>query len=152
MDRYELVQYEPMHAYRIIEKSPRDRDIWLSKNPDWDEWAKGWQAHGPAFTLLCDGEIVAAGGVTLMGWQRGEAWLLLPNTFYAHVKACYRLIRDKLTEIEQAHNLRRIQALVHPDFTAAQRLVEHLCFKNEGRLASYGPQGEDMLMYGRVRR
>jgi hypothetical protein len=150
MGRYELVQYEPVHAYSILERNVREHDLWLSKYPDWDKWAEGWKTNGPAFTLLCDGEIIASGGVVLLGWQRGEAWLLLPSTFYSHVKACYRLIKEKLIEIQHANALRRIQALVDPDFEAAQRLMEHLGFQNEGRLKQYGPRGEDLLMYGRA--
>ncbi len=150
MGRYELVRYEPMHAYSILERNVREQDIWLSAYPDWDKWAEGWEKGGPSFTLLCDGVPVACGGVILIGWQRGEAWLLLSTLFYRHVKECYRLIKQKIMEIQRAHALRRIQALVSPDLEKAQRLMEHLGFANEGLLKRYGPRGEDLLMFGRA--
>jgi RimJ/RimL family protein N-acetyltransferase len=150
MGRYELVRYEPLHAYTILDRSVRERDIWLSAYPDWDKWAEGWKKAGPAFTLLCDGQPVICGGILMMGWQRGQAWILPSTLFCKHVKQSYRLIKQKMMDIQRAYDLRRIEALVEPGFEAGKRFMEHLGFTNEGLLKRYGPRGEDMFMYGRV--
>jgi RimJ/RimL family protein N-acetyltransferase len=147
---YAFIPYQPRHARKILECNVREQDMWLLQHPDRDNLLRGWNIGAASFTFKHDREIVFCGGILFMGWQRGTAWLLPSMTFYRHVKASYRAMRDKIGEIQHTHALRRIQAVVDADFDAARRYAEHLGFKCEGLLECYGLQGEDMLMYGRV--
>src|SRR5690606_19986480 len=47
--------------------------------------------------------------------------------------------------------VRRIQATVDAECHRAIRWIERLGFEFEGRLRSYGPDGRDHLIYGRVK-
>ena len=145
----EIVPYEPIHAYTILDRNVREQEIWLSKYPDWGRWAEGWEKGGPAYSLIVDGEIVGSAGIVLLDWNRGEAWALLSSLFYRYKKTAYSAIVKMLDQIIQEKKLRRVQALIKPDFEEAKRMAEHLGFKCEGLLAAFGPNGEDLLMYGR---
>ena len=142
--------YEPEHAYAILERNVRDRDLWLSNFPEWEKWAKTWKEGGPAETIFIDDEPVCSAGIVLIGWQRGEAWSLLSTLFYKHVRACYRIIKKRFDEMIKENNLVRVQTLISPDFTESARLAEHLGFDQEGLLRKYGPNHEDLMIYGRV--
>lgn len=148
----ELIPYEPAHAHMILSRNVRERDLWLSGFPGWEETVKIWKDGGPAETVTFDGEPVCSAGIVLIGWGRGEAWALLSTLFYKHVRACYRMIKNRLSGMVKEHGLVRVQTLVAPEFTEGARLVEHLGFDQEGLLKKYGPNHEDLLIYGRVSR
>ncbi len=148
--KIDVIPYEPAHAYAILDRNVREQDLWLSSYPDWEKWTKGWKDGGPAHTLIIEDEIVACGGVVLLEWKRGEAWTLLSSLFYKYPKTVFRLVRDNLNRIIQEHDLRRVQALVKPDFITARNFMMHLGFQNEGLLKAFGPRGEDLLMFARI--
>lgn len=142
--------YEPDHAHAILSRNVRECDLWLSSYPEWEETTKLWKDGGPAETVTFDGEPICCAGIVLLGWNRGEAWALLSTIFYSHVRACYRIIKDRLSGMIKENGLVRVQTLVAPDFVEGSRLVEHLGFNQEGLLKKYGPNHEDLLIYGRV--
>lgn len=146
----EIIPYEPAHAHAILERNVRERDLWLSAFPDWENMVQTWKDGGPSETITVDGEPVCSAGIVLIGWNRGEAWALLSTLFYKNVRAYYRLIRDRLTGMIKENDLIRVQTLVSPDFIEGQSLVSHLGFTKEGLLRKYGPNHEDLLIYGRV--
>lgn len=145
-----VIPYDPFYAYQILEMNVRDEDLWLSDFPEWEEWVKGWQEQGPAYTQVIDGEVVWCGGITLTKWHRGEAWLLLSTAFFKHVKESYKAIKAYLSNVMKEHGLVRVQAMIDPENDRAKRLAEHLGFHEEGLLRSYGPRNEDVLIFARV--
>lgn len=146
---HKLVNFEKYHAYTIIERNIREEDLWLS-GQNWEEAIEGWEKGGPAYTLFNDREPILCGGIVLMGWQRGEAWLLLSSLFYGHVLTSYKAVKRGFADIVSRETLRRVQALVNPKHEAAIRFIEHLGFENEGLLRQFGPSGEDLYMYARI--
>ena len=149
--KIDIIPYDPAHARKIIETHPRDQEQWLVNFKDFDVWAKGWAMAGPGFSMTIDGEIIACAGVTLLGYGKGEAWSLLSSLFYKYKKTVYKAIKIGLDMIINENNLRRVQVPIFCDFTQGRNLVEHLGFKFEGILKSYGIHGEDMALYGRVK-
>lgn len=150
----EIIPYEPIHAYTILERNIREQDTWLSAYPDFDKWVEGWKTAGPSFTLIIDGEIVACAGVILLEWKKGEAWTLLSSLFYKYKKTTFKAIKTYLNKIISDKGLRRLQALVSCEIVnlnECKRMLEHLGFKNEtpDGMQSYGPNGEKMLLFGR---
>lgn len=147
-----IIPYKAMHAYIILERNIREQDIWLSKFPDWDRWVRGWENKGPGFTLVIDGEIVGCAGIVLMEWNRGEAWTLLSSLFYKYKKISYRAIRNGLESIIRDKKLRRVQASVYEGTEKiCGNFLEHLGFEWEGKHRKFGPNGEDIHIYARVK-
>ena len=146
----EIIPYNRIHAYDVLEKNVRDRDVWLTDSPGWKQWAVNWEKGGPAFTLIIDEQVVGCAGVILLGHNRGEAWMAISKLLYMYPKTVFKTVRDGLVGIVAEHHLRRVQALVLPDFEAGKRFMSHLGFKYEGTLIAYGPAGEDFEIYGRI--
>lgn len=144
-----VIPYNPTHAYAILDRNVRERDMWLSKFPDWEEFATGWKNAGPAYTFMVGDDVVACGGVVLQKWQRGEAWSLFSSLFYKYKKTCFSVCKIYLNRIIKDQNLRRVQAVTAPTFAEGRNFLEHLDFRLEGTLVAFGPNGEDVLMYGR---
>jgi len=149
--KIEMVQYEPVHAYKILDKNIRECDAWLSDYPDWEETVKGWKKYGPAFTMFVDDEIVGCGGVTIIKTGVGEAWTLLSKNFYKYPKTSFRALKNGLNDIIMSWKLRRVQAVVFKGFDSGCHLLRHLGFENEtpNGMVSFGPNGEDMYLFGR---
>ena len=145
-----IIPYEPVHAYTILEKNVRERDLWLSAFPDWDKVATVWKEDGPADTIMFENNPVCSYGIILMSWDRGELWSLLSSLFYTHWRECFKIFKRRLSETIKDFKLVRVQTLVFPDYPDAARLVEHLGFKEEGLLRKYGPNHEDLFMYARL--
>ena len=149
--KIEIVQYEPIHAYTILERNVREQDTWLSKYPDWDKWAKGWKKGGPAYTLMVDGKIVACAGVLMMEWNKGEAWSLLSSLFYKYKKTTFKAIKKNLDTIIKDKKLKRVHSLVFDGTEEiCGKFLEHLGFTWECKHRKYGPNGEDVHVYVRI--
>lgn len=145
-----IVTFEKQHAYDILQHNVVERDAWISGVGDFEDYVSAWKNRGPGFTVINDNGIVMSGGVALLGWRRGEAWLLLSNLFYKYPIVSTKMIRNKLSDIIGQHGLVRVQSLVYPEFNAGMRFIEMLGFECEGLLRSFGPNNEDMLMYAMV--
>lgn len=147
----EIMPFEKMHAYTILERNVREEDTQLSALPDWEEWVEKWEKNGPAFTLIIDGEVVGCAGVVMMGWKRGEAWTLLSQLFYKYKKTSYKAIRNGLNSIIKNEGLRRVQASIYEGTEkVCGEFLEHLGFKWEGKHIKYGPNGENVHVYARI--
>jgi len=145
-----IIPFKKAHAFDILERNVQERNAWISGHGDFEEFVKAWDEGGPAYTLVIDDQIILSAGVVKIGWNRGEAWALLSTLFYKHVRTSFKAILFKLEEIIFAEKLRRVQATVAPEFTEGIRFLEHLGFDWEGTLLSFGPNGEDLIMFGRV--
>ena len=143
----EVIPYKKEHARLIYETNIRERDAGISE--DIEELSTAWERQGPAYTIIIDEAIVFCGGFILMGWNRAEAWTLMSDLFYKYPKSCFKICRDYTNKIVKEYRLRRVQAIIDIDFDAGVRFAERLGFEEEGILKSYGPEGEDMLMFGR---
>ena len=147
--KIKTVKFEKIHAYEILDRSVREDDFWLS-GQDWERAIDIWAEEGPAYTMIIDDQLVACGGVTLLGWRRGEAWILLSPLFSKYPKSTYVTVKASLDGMIEDNNLRRVQAIVNPEFPAHSRFLKHLGFEYEGTLRSYGINAEDLFMFGRI--
>lgn len=141
--------YKPEHAYDILERNVRDIDLQLSQYLNWEEQCKLFAEH-PAYTLFVNGDVVACGGVVLMGFDRGEAWTLFSILISRYPKAVIKATKSCLKNIVSEQNLKRVQALVNPKYTKGHRFLSFLGFQKEGLLRFYGPNGENMTLYSRI--
>ena len=129
----EIIPYEPIHAYEIIERNVREQEIHLRDAPDWEETAKGWKDYGPAFTMVVDNQVVACAGVTILEPGMGEAWSLLSTLFYKHVKTAFKEMKERLDWIVKEYKLHTLRAFVKKDkgFEPSCHLLQHLGFTED---------------------
>jgi hypothetical protein len=100
-----------------------------------------------ACAVLADGEPVFAGGIVNLQWNRGEAWILPTPFMRSHFKTCYRLMRDGIPHMALRGKFGRVQATCACGTISS--LFRHLGFHHEGRMARFGPNGEDCQMWSR---
>lgn len=143
------MKFEKLHAYDILDRKVREEDLWLSTQ-NWESAIDAWYDRGPASTVVIDGDIICCGGVVLLGYQRGEAWMLMSPLFAKYPKTVYSSVKRFLNNTIKVEKLRRVQAISNPDHYKAGTFLEHLGFQCEGVLRKYGPNCEDLLMFSRV--
>lgn len=102
---------------------------------------------GPSFTIEADERILFVGGFceNHPGWA--SLWSLFAADLGKHYFAIVRAIRGA---IEAAH-YRRIDTLVDASWPRAHALANLLGFAPEGIIGAAGPNGEDLMMFARIR-
>lgn len=104
-------------------------------------------AFGPALTARIEDRILACAGIASPGFGIGTLWACVSEEAGPHFVRLHKCM-VRLLDIPR---LRRIEASAEADFPQGCRWLELLGFKSEGRLAHYGPNGEDHLRYARTR-
>lgn len=102
------------------------------------------------YTLLWNDEVIAVGGVHLMWFGVGEAWLLVSPEAMKRPIALARYTKRLLRDIMSETQVRRVQASVHVDDNRAYLFAEWLGFENEGIMRKFGVDGDDYTRLARV--
>lgn len=113
-----------------------------------------WQASGPAWTVLQDGEPAAVGGLTLhTGWL-AVAWLLaVPGMRPETWRKLIRLGRTVLMNAADPRHPQyrhRIEAHVLAEWIEATRFAPRFGFQLEGARRGAGSGGEDIQTWAMV--
>lgn len=102
---------------------------------------------GLAWTAEHDGQVLAIAGLAPQWENRALAWALVSDNAGAHFKGIHRAVSRFLTVCD----FNRVEANVDVGFEAGERWIKLLGFEYEGYLKAYRPDGEDMLLFARVR-
>lgn len=149
--RAEVVKFESEHARDIIRRNIEEGLAVGVPTVSVDDAIKAWGSSPDAHTMLIDGIPACCAGIVDIGWMRGEAWTLVSSLFYANRKVCYRAIKGYLDDAISNCRYRRIQSVISLDLESGDRWMRHLGFEKEGVLRCFGPQGEDVSMFSRVK-
>jgi hypothetical protein len=121
-----------------------------SEHPDTGKWCKAAQIKNQSFSVIFEGKLVACAGIIPKMEGVGVAWALYPPEIGDyHIDP--RTARDKLEELIEKHNYRRVEATVRADFPAGASYLRWMGFKREGRMKKYEPDGTDSFLYARTR-
>lgn len=101
-----------------------------------------------SYTGLVDGKIVAICGVAEIWQGRAVCWAFFSNDAKTHMVFVTKLCRDILQRFPEYD---RLEATVEVDFKEGQRWMNILDFEEEGILHKYFPNGNDAIMYARVK-
>jgi hypothetical protein len=104
-----------------------------------------------ARTVLLDGKPVAIVGLTLLWTGVAEAWSLLSHDIQIKPVSFHKTVQTLLKEMEDIHQLFRVQATVRSDYRTGIRWLMGLGFELEALMKKYGPEHEDHFLYARVR-
>ena len=140
----QIVPFEMKHL-RDIEVRKWDRTLVASVDP------RPMIAAGPAFSLITKDKVIGIGGVALLWEGVGEAWIISSPLFPKCPLAVTKAARNVLGLVEKGRKLHRIQAVVLEDHPTGHKWVKSLGFKEEGRMAAYGPNQENFIRYARVK-
>lgn len=103
--------------------------------------------QGLAWTAEEDGRIIAIGGLIEEWAGRATAWTLISEHAGCRMPAIHRAVKRFL----DAAPYRRIEAHVDVGFAEGVRWMRMLGFEMEGYMRAFRPDGEDMLLFARVR-
>lgn len=150
--KIEIIPYEPIHGYRILEKNTIEANIRLGRLPGWEKMVEDFGNYGPAFTIFIEEEPITCGGIILLPCQKGEAWLISSKTVLNIKLFLYKSIKNYLSSMTKENKLRRVQALCDPSFKKGISLLKHLGFENEtpNGMKKFGPNGETMFMFAKI--
>jgi len=90
------------------------------------------------------------GGVVRLWKGVGEAWVIIANGLKTPILA-HKTVKKMLDTIEEAEEFHRIQAVVIESHPKAHKWIKSLGFKEEGKMISYGANGENFIRYARVK-
>lgn len=138
-----VAPFAPMDYVRALEAA-RIETPWIT---DRLEHGRTYAAH-PSYTIRIDGEIAAVLGIMIPWPGKASAWACWTPLGSRHPGIIHRLTVRYLRMLIQRHRIRRLEAEVVDEFTAAHRWLEHLGMTPEGppRLLA-GPQGETLQSY-----
>ncbi len=121
-----------------------------------DTYVQNQSAHGKileelgsSYTALCEGRVVASGGIIHGFKGTGDLWLFLGKNTFDQKRIALRFFKFFLDEIQSKHELHRIQAVVKSDFEEGHRFAQFFGFENEGVMRQYGPDRENFHRYAK---
>lgn len=107
-----------------------------------------WADAGLAWTGEHEGVIVGCAGL-LPQWEgRAIAWAMISRHAGPHFPVIHKAVMRILIHAPY----RRIETTVDIGFPQGVRWMKMLGFELEGYMKAYRPDGEDMLLFARVRR
>ena len=145
-DEMKILPYTKEDPMKLV---VRDKDKWM----DGDFLKKFADQHaerGVGYTVWNNGIPVMCGGVDLYWPRVGEVWLLLSDWAIKHPLILLRASTNGLNTLIKGFGIKRCQATIKANDKVAIRFCEAHKFKREGLMRSYGPDGSDYYMYGRV--
>ena len=144
-----IVNYKPVHAVEIFHRgmnigSPPGKEEYLA-------YAAKLNVPGQAFTAIDEeGMLVCSAGIFDVWKGVGEAWLVGSSILNERGITLTRIISRRFKIIIKTQKYKRIQCVVHNEWTISQKFVELLGFKNEGLMRKYGPDGWDYVRYALI--
>lgn len=149
--KIKLIEFRPEHVKEILEKNAREEELLDLSGVPLEELVKRLPKE-TAWTGVVEEGIVGCGGVVIdRVMRKGIAWLFLSGLFYANLRPSIKAIRGKLKGLEEEFQLQRVELFAVEGRPKAIRFAEFLGFEVEGLLRNYGPEGQNVVVMGRVR-
>ncbi len=140
-----IVPLKESHVLEIL------KDRTMSPNVSREDLIKTYLSPGSlSSTLIIDDVPIVCGGIVNLNWKRGEAWILTSSLFNQYKKTCYKAVKTMLEVMSKTGNFVRVQSLVEPNSLNC-KMIKRLGFEFEGVLRRYGPDNQDLWLYGRFK-
>lgn len=141
-----MIRVDPFNltdASALVPQDGQARD-WPS---DLGPYLRAFAGKGRAFTLRAEGRVLCIMGLMEVHHQAATAWAIMASGCWGHMGEMTIICRRYLDD----QPFRRIDMLVRAGFPAGQRWAERLGFEREAVLRAWAPDGEDMMMFARIR-
>lgn len=100
----------------------------LSKQPDVIEYT---------YALKHEGKVLGIGGIMLINITTAWGWFNMTTDAKEHIITGYRVIKDWMKILCEAHGIKRLQCYIESDFPKAIRTAEHLGFIYESTMPRF---------------
>ena len=145
----QVIQFEKFHMDLISPREYEQDMIEFMGIDRFNSMVDIYSLNSKAFTAIKDGQVLCCGGVFKMWDKVGEVWIFSSEAMNENMFGMGRVILNCFkTQFEEFD---RVQAAVKKKFDKATRLAEFVGMQPEGILRKFGPDGEDYVMYGRVK-
>lgn len=148
MGSIEIVPFKAEHAEFFHQVYRNDAP--MASCIDNANYWRALEATEAAFSGFHGAVFLGCAGVAPMWAGVAEAWMLLTPKIEPFKLSMHRVCKRGLERAIEAYRLHRVQATVAERDVRARRWIEVLGFQNEAILRSYGPRGEDYILYGRI--
>lgn len=140
-----VVPFQADHLALLVPQPAQRDELAALSRPE----ARALEMAGGAWTVVCDGAVVACGGIAPQRWSRALLWAFLGVKAGRHLLSVFRAARRILALSEYA----RIETTVRADFDAGHRWIKLLGFELEtpDGMKRFGPKGEKYMLYSRTR-
>lgn len=143
MDKVEIRNYKAEHGLEMLKRVGVDY-------PGAEQSCKECEVPDRSFSIFYDGELIVCSGIIHKTETVGVAWMM-PDTDLNKLRLIDpRIARDKMFEIRERFNYRRLEATVREDFPAGHRYMKYLDFKIEGLMIACEPDGANAFLYART--
>lgn len=138
-----IVPFEPEHLSQLLLQPSQAMLQPTLKDPSYGPSLK---AGGPAYSLIVDDVVLAAGGLIPQWENRAVAWALIAAEVGPHMVSLTRAVKRAFS----LHHFRRVETSVACDFEQGHRWARMLGFEREGRMRAFTPDGDDCDLYARI--
>lgn len=136
----------------ITQMNMRDLDKrMLEMAGNWEEKLLNTMALGRTMTGMKDDIILGCGGILPLWEGVAEGWLLTADEIEQYPLAFHKLVRQFISEAEEALNLHRIQIFVWSEFETSIEWVKRLGFESEGLMKAFSADRQDFYRMAKVR-
>lgn len=134
--KIKVVRFQAWHVEHLLPIPEQQIDLYLK--------------YGEGFTLLLDGEPIAAAGVIFSG-GKGSAWGLIPHGKARSLPvALYKSVIRGMQGIIERNDLRRVDVIIDPKDRANVPWVRHLGFHYEGPMCDFYAVGHHAEYWART--
>ena len=126
--------------FKTMDKSAQD--ILVNSLKDHTEYA---------YTLEHNGEILGSAGFVSPWPGVANGWGFFSELIYKYPLTLHKAMISMIAKLEEKHNLIRLQAECLKGYDKAIKWLIHLGFEYEGEMRNYGPTGETMLRFARIK-
>lgn len=144
-DRVTIIDIVPFEPWHLMQMKLQPSQLSLSYTLTMEHGASLVNA-GPSYSALVGVDVVACFGVIEFWPGRSQAWALMSDFFYLHVKAVHRSVRN----IVKSYKVDRLECVVDPRNDKTIRWAEHLGFEYESTMRKYTPGGDTQIMMVRI--
>ena len=145
---YEIIKFRTEHARTIdaLEQAEDPSILRLGTGALFEGLEV--MVHNPALTAWDEGPIMCAG--IIYRWPGlWDSWAIVSSRARGR-PSLHRMVRDIMIDWEKEYHIRRLQAYVKKHNAEAKKYLAFLEFAPEASLRSFGPRGEDMIVYTRI--
>ncbi len=147
MKNIDIVRFQVWHADSIAIRDIGDVERRLLDS----RYFQFLEQAGPGYTLMVDGEVIACLVFCRLLYPGvAEVVILGSEKMSQYGRMIHRICKRCIEDVQKSHGFRRIQAQIDASMERNIRWAERLGFECEGVTRSFGPNGEDYVMMGRI--
>jgi hypothetical protein len=150
MSKIELVPFKGEHV-SLMDLREWDKKF-LAAAPDLAAMSSNYfENNAMGFSVVLEEVIIGAGGLVPIFKTNWEAWVFTTPLFEKYGVRIAVMARKLLDNFFKSSKVLRVQAPIDSKYPTAIRFAEAMGLWPEATLRRYGPEGQDFIMYARVK-